>query len=493
MSLANRFDSARHAQSSAVERFVHPTNDFNFIAGESLPSHANEIHARGNACGCHAEPRQHIARGGGTASHHRAEPSANELVHHRAAADRYPIFNDGVPAEMHRVGKRRVIADLDIMACVALRHDVVVIADCRWTVVGHCAIDRDVFAQDVVVADPHAATFGIWVYATSLRCEADGRVWIESVAGADRHRALNPNITDQVRSRADGDCALDRAAWTDEDILAEFDGALDDRGGVDGGGSGHVADSNGYADRMAIYESSQGKPFALQIEDLGRMPYSQALERQRSHLAALVASREAGAVSTPMCVFLLEHDPPVITVSRRPGAEQHLLVTREELAERGIELHETDRGGDITWHGPGQVVAYPILDLNVLGLRIHPYMRLLESVVIETLAHFGVTGGRDENATGVWIDAGTDRARKIAALGVRLSHWCSMHGLALNVCPDLTHFQLIVPCGLVGRPVTSMRAELGQACPSIGEVKQVLGQRLRAAIIQDPVRQEPLQ
>ena len=183
-----------------------------------------------------------------------------------------------------------------------------------------------------------------------------------------------------------------------------------------------------------------------------------------------------------MTVFTLEHHPPVITVTRRPGVRENLLVTPQHLLEQGIELVETDRGGDITYHGPGQLVAYPILDLNQLGLRIHPYMRLLEDVVISTVAAFGVTAGREEGATGVWVSAGTPEARKIAALGVRLSRWCSMHGLALNVDPDLSHFDLIVPCGLTGRPVTSLRQELGAQCPSMEDVRGALEEAFDDAV-----------
>ena len=216
------------------------------------------------------------------------------------------------------------------------------------------------------------------------------------------------------------------------------------------------------------------------FKHLGRVSYAEALERQRACHAELVAARQDGGGE--MTVFTLEHHPPVITVTRRPGVRANLLATPEHLLEQGIELVDTDRGGDITYHGPGQLVAYPILDLNRLGLRIHPYMRLLEDVVIETVAAFGVQAGREDGATGVWVAAGTPEARKIAALGVRLSRWCSMHGLALNVDPDLSHFDLIVPCGLTGRPVTSLRRELGDRCPSLDSVRLALEEAFDAAI-----------
>jgi lipoyl(octanoyl) transferase len=180
-----------------------------------------------------------------------------------------------------------------------------------------------------------------------------------------------------------------------------------------------------------------------------------------------------------MWILQVEHQPPVVTVTRRPGVAEHLLVDEARLNTLGIELAETDRGGDITYHGPGQLVLYPILDLNRLGLRIHPYLRLLEEAVIRTLAEYGIRGERDPTATGVWVPGSgpEEPARKICAMGVRLSRWCSMHGLALNVDPDLEHFQLIVPCGLA-RPVTSLRRELGSAAPHLDDVREQLTAQL---------------
>ncbi len=232
----------------------------------------------------------------------------------------------------------------------------------------------------------------------------------------------------------------------------------------------------------------------LLVRDLGRIGYEEALALQQSTHAALVESRDAGG--GPMTLFLLEHDPPVITVSRRPGAADHLVATPELLARHGVTVASTDRGGDITYHGPGQLVAYPILDLNRLDLRIHSYMRLLEEIVIGTVAEFGIVGHRDACATGVWVggdpapEPTSDLAcgtggRKICAMGVRVSRWCSMHGLALNVTTNLAHFGLIVPCGLAGRPVTSIAAELaasGRAVPGMAEVKARLAARFVAAV-----------
>ena len=208
--------------------------------------------------------------------------------------------------------------------------------------------------------------------------------------------------------------------------------------------------------------------------DLGRMAYAEAFDVQRAHLEEVVAARAGGG--DPGRILFVEHDP-VITVSKRAGAGDHLLASRERLVQLGVQVEPTDRGGDITYHGPGQLVVYPILDLNALNLRLVPYMRLLESVVIETLGRFGVAGQRDETATGVWTtneDGSGHGTAKIAAMGVRVRKWVTMHGLALNVDPEMTHFELIVPCGLHGRAVTSMRRELGERCPSMGDVRDAM-------------------
>ena len=194
---------------------------------------------------------------------------------------------------------------------------------------------------------------------------------------------------------------------------------------------------------------------SVEINDLGRLDYDAALAEQRRRQREIIDRRST--TSPRMDLLLVEH-PPVITVSRRPGAAAHLLATPEQLRQRGVQVHETDRGGDITLHAPGQLVVYPILDLNRLGLRLHGYLRWLEDIVIEVLAEVGVPGGRDECATGVWVGTPPE-GRKICAMGVRVSRWVTMHGLALNVHPDLSLFELIVPCGLANRAVTSLAAE----------------------------------
>lgn len=222
-------------------------------------------------------------------------------------------------------------------------------------------------------------------------------------------------------------------------------------------------------------------PFKL--VDLGLMPYAAALAVQRQHLEEVLASRDAGTPEVGR-LLLVEH-PPVITVSARPDAPSHLLADPATLAAHGVTVEHTDRGGDITYHGPGQLVAYPILDLNVLGLRIHEYMRMLEAAVIETCGLFGVPAMRDSIATGVWVPSAAEPNEahaKVCAMGVRVRKWASMHGLALNVSTNLEHFGLIVPCGLAGRPVTSLHQILGDQAPSIDQAKRALIESLAKQI-----------
>ncbi len=221
-------------------------------------------------------------------------------------------------------------------------------------------------------------------------------------------------------------------------------------------------------------------PTQLTIQDLGSMAYHKALAIQRSRQQEVIAGRD-GPVSHPGFLLMVEHEPPVITVSRRAEAGSHLIATPDMLRNAGVDVCETDRGGDITYHGPGQLVVYPILDLNRLGLRLHGYMRWLEDRVLDVLAEFGITGHQDGEATGVWVNS-EGEARKVCALGVRVSRWVSMHGLALNVDPDLSHFDLIVPCGLHGRGVTSMRRELKDACPPMADVRKAMERSFQRAV-----------
>jgi lipoyl(octanoyl) transferase len=200
----------------------------------------------------------------------------------------------------------------------------------------------------------------------------------------------------------------------------------------------------------------------LEVRSLGLMPYSTALETQRE----LVAARQRGAVGDQL--LLLEH-PAVITVGvsgrRHRG---HVLASPAQLREDGIELLDVPRGGDVTFHGPGQLVGYPIIDLKPDRCDVHRYVRDLEEVLIRTVASFGVVAGRVAGLTGVWV--GDD---KLAAIGVRLSRWVTSHGFALNVAPDLDQFSLIVPCGLAGRGVTSLERLTGSV-PSRPDIEAVV-------------------
>ena len=194
------------------------------------------------------------------------------------------------------------------------------------------------------------------------------------------------------------------------------------------------------------------------VEDLGRIGFSEALGIQSK-----IASERKQGLGVDRLLFV-EH-PHVITIGRN-GHEENLLAKEATLRRAGIELHETDRGGDVTYHGPGQIVAYPIMDLREWKRDVGAFVRAIEQVLIDTLADFGIDARRIAGLTGVWTDAG-----KIAAIGVHLSRWVSTHGWALNVSTDLEYFQYIVPCGL-SRPVTSMAA-LGVDA-NIEEVKSAL-------------------
>lgn len=190
---------------------------------------------------------------------------------------------------------------------------------------------------------------------------------------------------------------------------------------------------------------------------LGRRPYCTVWALQQ-RLAAL---RRAGQI--PDTLLLLEH-PPTVTLGRSASAH-HVVATQEHLERLGVEVVESDRGGDVTYHGPGQLVGYPILNLRDTPHRadLHLYLRKLEETLLRALAQFGVAAGRVAMYTGVWTGTDTPVPRKIAAIGVKSSHWITQHGFALNVCPDLTAFGLIVPCGIQEFGVTSLSEILGHA------------------------------
>lgn len=213
----------------------------------------------------------------------------------------------------------------------------------------------------------------------------------------------------------------------------------------------------------------------VKLIDLGLCDYKRTWDYQEELFSGIVAAKmrnrtEGTDTPTPGYLILVEH-PHVYTLGRQ-GKEEHLLTDRKKLKDSGVSFYRIDRGGDITYHGPGQLVGYPILDLDNFSPDIHLYMRRLEETIIRTTGDFGINAGRSEGETGVWIDAGTPAARKICAMGVRTSRWVTMHGFALNVNTDLRYFSGIIPCGIRGKGVCSIKSELGGRETDIEEVKK---------------------
>lgn len=203
----------------------------------------------------------------------------------------------------------------------------------------------------------------------------------------------------------------------------------------------------------------------VKIKELGLLDYAQAFEIQTVLFDEILRIKSDNinhntTNPTPNYFLLVEH-PPVYTLGKN-GDINNLLLTKTELEKRAISFHQSNRGGDITFHGPGQIVGYPILDLHNFFSDIHEYMRMLEEVMIATIAEYNLKGERSEGETGVWLDVGTPFARKICALGVKTSRWVTMHGFALNVNTNLGYFDHIIPCGIRGKAVTSLEAELGK-------------------------------
>jgi lipoyl(octanoyl) transferase len=216
------------------------------------------------------------------------------------------------------------------------------------------------------------------------------------------------------------------------------------------------------------------------FRDLGMMPYMEAWDYQESLLKQNVdiktryhsAQQKQKKNSTTNYLLFVEH-PPVYTLGKT-GHEENVLLAEEELQERGILFVKTNRGGDITFHGPEQIVGYPILDLEKFGTDIGKYLRNLEEIIILTLAEYGIQGERSSGETGVWLETGVQgKERKIAAFGVRCSRWITMHGFAFNINTDLQYFDGIIPCGIKNKQVTSLARELGRNI-NLGEVKEKL-------------------
>jgi lipoyl(octanoyl) transferase len=209
--------------------------------------------------------------------------------------------------------------------------------------------------------------------------------------------------------------------------------------------------------------------------DLGVMDYKEAWEKQLELFHDKIAQKQQG--QKPEHHLLMVEHPHVYTLGKS-GDIFHLLVSEEKLKEIGATYYPINRGGDITYHGPGQIVGYPLLDLEHFFTDIHKYMRYLEEAIIRTIAHYGLVGGRIDGLTGVWLDIeDPKKSRKIAALGVKCSRWLTMHGFAFNVNTDLNYFNYIVPCGITDKTVTSLSKELGREM-DMDEVKRILLQEL---------------
>jgi lipoate-protein ligase B len=207
------------------------------------------------------------------------------------------------------------------------------------------------------------------------------------------------------------------------------------------------------------------------IQDLGLVPYIDAWKLQEQAVEKVRQGAEE-------CAFFLEH-PPVITLGRRSGLERHILAGHDHLQRLGVQVVQSDRGGDVTFHGPGQLVVYPIVRLADHGLMVGSYVRQLLEIAVRCLADFGVVGRIEQRAIGVWAADGPGLA-KICALGVRIRRGVSMHGIALNLNTDLSYFDLINPCGL-GRPVTSLERILGGAAPDMATLKKAMERQSREA------------
>ena len=215
----------------------------------------------------------------------------------------------------------------------------------------------------------------------------------------------------------------------------------------------------------------------IEIQDLGTKDYKKTWDYQEELFKGIIDlkiknRREDTNLETPNYFILVEH-PHVYTLGKS-GDLSNLLISEAKLNEIQATYYKINRGGDITYHGPGQIVGYPILDLENFFSDIHRYLRLLEEMVIRTLAEYGLKAERSKGETGVWLDVGTPFARKICAMGVRASRWVTMHGFALNVNANLGYFDHMIPCGIRGKAVTSLNVELGKAEVPMNEVKQKL-------------------
>lgn len=238
----------------------------------------------------------------------------------------------------------------------------------------------------------------------------------------------------------------------------------------------------GQAPERAAEPATPGQNRRVAVQRLGAVAYQPTWELQEQLLADTLAVKTrnrdaltAGQDPEPTSNYLLLCEHPHVYTLGKSGKPEHLLLDEASLLAHGATFHRINRGGDITYHGPGQLVGYPIFDLDNFFTDIHRYLRLLEEAVILTLADYGVPAGRIAGLTGVWLDfeEGAPNPRKICAMGVKCSRWVTMHGFALNVNTDLSYFGHIVPCGITDKAVTSLRAELGRPVP-LAEVQERL-------------------
>ncbi len=216
---------------------------------------------------------------------------------------------------------------------------------------------------------------------------------------------------------------------------------------------------------------------SVEIQDLGNKDYKQTWDYQEELFKGIVDTkiknrREDAGLETKNYFLFVEH-PHVYTLGKS-GDMSNLLVDETQLRAKNATFYKVNRGGDITYHGPGQIVGYPIMDLDNFFTDIHKYLRFLEEMIILTLAEYGLKAERSPGETGVWLDVGTPFARKICAMGVRASRWVTMHGFALNINANLGYFDLMIPCGIKGKAVTSLNVELGKQKVDESEVKEKL-------------------
>ena len=219
----------------------------------------------------------------------------------------------------------------------------------------------------------------------------------------------------------------------------------------------------------------------INVYDLGVLDYKTALNFQEKKLQEIIDIKrtnrnESSSIETPNYFLFVEH-PPVITLGKS-GQEKNLLLTKEELERKKIQYFNTNRGGDITFHGYGQIVGYPVIDLENFYTDINRYLRTLEEIVILTLNYFKISSQRSSGETGVWLEPNSPNSRKICAIGVKTSRWVTMHGFALNVDTDLRYYNYIVPCGIKGKGITSINQEIKKNV-SINEVKEKILENLK--------------